>query len=820
MINGVKISHLNLYNTTFDNLFIKLDKKLTINAEKITILANQKQQEQNKEFNNNKLEQIFLNIKNYKALFLFFEQINIKELEIYNKALSIMYDKERLIIKSNYFILDFNIDLNKNEIYANINQFSFKDFVLSGTLLYANTIQFAGDINNNSKNIQANFNIEIIKNKSIIKINKAIIKSQDELYEYVKDYLSPAVKEWAFIRSRFKEAVFNAEFVLHNNKIIASSVVGNFIEVAEIYHDKAPKAYAKNMAFSYINNKLELKAQDIVDSKKNNVNEFKLVIDKVGHSDTKINIIVENMLFTKNIYPIINAYGVNVDLEQLSGSTSAKIAIVLNHDAKINIDIDLNGKLQFKNIIFDANNVKIKINNEYTKINGDFIYENITSKNTNIIADNNTKIAQINSEELIIDYDKYFYYKQVANFDFDLNTQRLDFKELGVKIDFNERIYFESDLNNFLLYSKFFQQYKFHNGKIVFNSNYEDIKISIIDSKFFMNLYEYEDFSNIAKNQVKDYILKRAKVYNSDDFYIDIKDKNITVNTKSKKIKILTENNEQKLYAKDLLYNYTEDINNNENEYFNIFATNFALVYDEYLFEFQKLHLVKKLENIYLLANISSNDNIYLNKNNKSFDFHIYHLKADDLNKIARSKILTGGEIALVVNGKNFNDYSGVINIIESSIANTKFYDSLITFFDGFSSAVKLKSQKRNKDGLKIKLASAEFVKQNTLIKLNNININAYKFDALGSGNIDFTNNNVDVFLNIYTLKDTNSLLSQIPLVKQIVLGDSKSRLAIGLKIYGNLDDIKFSNTLTKDIISAPAKLIKNIFMLPINIFK
>lgn len=820
LVNGIKISHFSLYNITFDNLFVKLDKKLTINAEKITILTNQKQQEQNEEFNNKKVEQIFLDIKNYKALFLFFEQINIKNLELDNNTLSIMYNKERLKINSSYFSLDLNIDLNKNEVYASINQFNFKDFVISGKLFYADTISFQGTISNKSKNIQANFDIELIKNKSVIKISKAFIKNQDELYEYLKDYISPTIKEWAFVRSRFSEAIFSAEFILINNNINSSKVVGNFVEVVESYHDKAPKAYAKNMEFSYINNKLELKAKDVIDSEKNNVKEFKLVIDEIGHSPTNIDILVENILFTKSIYPIINAYGVELNLEQLSGSANAKIAIVLDHGAKINIDVDLNGKMQFKNIVFDANNVKINIDNNYTKINGDFTYENIASKNTSIIADNHTKLVQIKSKELNINYDKYFYFNQEANFNFDLNTQILDFKELGIKIDFNNKIYFESDLNNILAYSKLFQKYKFNGGKIIFNSNYDDIKISIINSDFFMNLYEYEDFSNIAKNQVKDYILNRAKAYKNDDFYINIKAKDISLNTKSQKIKILTENNEQKLYIKDLLYNYVEDTNNDSGEDFNIFAKRFAIVYDEYLFEFQKLHLVKKLEDIYLLANVGSEDSIYLNKNKDSFNFHIFHLKADDLNKIARTKILTGGELALTASGKNFNDYSGVINIIESSIANTKFYDSLIAFFDGISSAVKLKSQRRNKDGLKVKLASADFLKQNTTIKLNNININGYKFDALGSGDIDFINNNIDIFLNIYTLKDTNSLLSQIPLVKQIVLGDSKSRLATGLKIYGKLDDIKFSNTLAQDIITAPVNLIKNIFMLPVNIFK
>ena len=130
LLYGIKIEQLSIAGVSVEKLYIKLDKKLIVEIDKITI---------NKDSDESNSKQKLIDaIKYYPYLNKFFSSIFINELHYTNELISFAYTQNSFFLDSKYLIFDIAIETdNDTNIKANINELALKDidFTLYGTIL-------------------------------------------------------------------------------------------------------------------------------------------------------------------------------------------------------------------------------------------------------------------------------------------------------------------------------------------------------------------------------------------------------------------------------------------------------------------------------------------------------------------------------------------------------------------------------------------------------------------------------------------------------------------------------------------------------------
>ncbi|WP_214150339.1 hypothetical protein, partial [Campylobacter sp. 2018MI13] len=112
---------------------MKLDKKLILNINKVYI----KKANSNEALDINQIRKKILSLKEYKQVFLFFQSINIKNIQINDALVKIYYDENQLNIQSDDIEANIKINLYSNELLANITNLKYKNLYFYGDIKIA-----------------------------------------------------------------------------------------------------------------------------------------------------------------------------------------------------------------------------------------------------------------------------------------------------------------------------------------------------------------------------------------------------------------------------------------------------------------------------------------------------------------------------------------------------------------------------------------------------------------------------------------------------------------------------------------------------------
>ena len=83
--------------------------------------------------------------------------------------------------------------------------------------------------------------------------------------------------------------------------------------------------------------------------------------------------------------------------------------------------------------------------------------------------------------------------------------------------------------------------------------------------------------------------------------------------------------------------------------------------------------------------------------------------------------------------------------------------------------------------------------------------------DIDGNGIMQLDNEEMNINLTISTIKNLSNILSKIPIVGYLVLGDD-GKISTNLTLNGTFSDPKTSVSLAEDVISAPFKILRRVF--------
>ncbi len=164
----------------------------------------------------------------------------------------------------------------------------------------------------------------------------------------------------------------------------------------------------------------------------------------------------------------------------------------------------------------------------------------------------------------------------------------------------------------------------------------------------------------------------------------------------------------------------------------------------------------------------------------------------------------------------SLDQYSGILYIKDTTIMEYKLLNNILAFINTIPSLVTFSLPGYSKNGLDVKNSYVNFDYKDSVFTFKDIYLNSKEMEIIGKGNASYTNNTIDLQLNLKT--DLGSAVSKIPVVGYILL--DKDSISTSLKVSGALDNPKVESMLATDIIVAPLNIIKRTLLFPFEIFK
>ena len=213
-----------------------------------------------------------------------------------------------------------------------------------------------------------------------------------------------------------------------------------------------------------------------------------------------------------------------------------------------------------------------------------------------------------------------------------------------------------------------------------------------------------------------------------------------------------------------------------------------------------------------------SRQTITFKKNKKRVYFNAENLNDVFVNSILGSDIFKDGSYHINASGNSYEHINGSIIAKNATIEKFAFYNNLMAFMHSVPSLLSFKSPGFNEKGYKIKNGILKFTRGDDMLTVKKLNIIGTSADITGKGFMNLKSKNIDIELQIGVLKNLTSLISSIPLVGYIVLGEDK-KMYTSVNIQGTIKEPKIKTNVIKDTILSPFGIIKRVVQAPFKIF-
>jgi hypothetical protein len=816
----VTINNLILPKVKIERLYIKLDKKLIVSANKISIKRQSRA--------NTSIYEINKTIKYLKYLHPIFRTISLKKVSYNDETVNILYKDDIFYVDSKFLTIDAKISIVNKKINLDLKQMILKDYGL----------ELVGKLNLDTKNhiykYNGKYDILNINGGLIVKvegdrlyydIKSSSFNSLAPIMKYLKKrvFIEPLAREWIYkkiVAKKYKLNYLRGMFDLKTKdffpKLMSGSAVAKDVFIK--FHPEVKVAHASSV-------KVKLKDNILTFYPKNPTYEGK----KVGINDihiynlltTKNGIIVDiksNTLLDSYVHNILHAFGINIPINQANGRNKSSLFLDVRFKpysikAKGKFDIyDSNFTVAGINFFTKHANIRFENNDIYLK-NSNLKYKNIFDINTtgkfDIKSSNYIGKVDINRVSLDIKNSHLLKIKNLKNQNIKLNFNPK--KTVVFLKDFDSTLIFEKNHNIFKInnitkyknYSSFLKNQKFDKGKLeIFTKNFDsfnaDLNISGVSTPFIDGNKTIKDLN--LKIEISNSIIKAHTL----DDKIKLKyDENIILNLKNLDILLDANNTEVKsnqlisINGKNVNF-ISKDLNST------ILSENFTFNFDKNESRFISVYKDSQL-------GFESNSTIFLAQGSKFNDKFI--------NKILNKQMFKGGVFSFDAKGKDRNIFKGKILIKNSILKNFSVFNNIIATINTIPSLFLFKDPNFNEHGYMIKDGSLSLKRINGIIAFNDIKLHGFSADIYGNGYINLKTKEISLNLQIRTLKDISKLLGNIPLLGYITLGEDKS-ISTHLEVSGKIQNPKIKTQILRDSLTSPLNIIKRVIKSPLKLFQ
>lgn len=819
---GFSIESLNSRLFTLEQLYIKLDKKLIVKAQKISLNT---PNDENVSLSSAELLDI---VQKVEFAYNFFEEIDIQNFHFKNQNARILFKNDEFFVDNDKIFLRLDLKKEDKTILANIKNALLKDYnaSLEGMIeINARKDSYAISGKAQSSSATLDMNASFANESLKFELQNVQISETKNLYENLKHLvtdkgLNAKLEEWLAqkIKANYALDFVRGEVELKKDNITFKSLDGAGVaKDVKVYLAKnAAPLQTSAVDIKLTGGELELKSKDLSFEKANlsasGVKFYKLLEPKKG--GVLLEIKTPNLMLTQSLAEILKAYKVNLGFLQTAGSFSANLVFKMPFDkddpntyegvlepknALLNL-AGLNaqsGKLRLKDKKLEFDNVSLKNDELSTLLSGEL---DLIKKNGSLNAQNfKVNIKDILSLEeaalaLSVDYQNDFL---------------IDIKKYQLLLNLSQGFSVQSArLDLFVPYSALLQKLRLKSA-----------------AQFSYSSKDLKDFNLSVQNAYfeSDFIKSDGTPYQNDDFILTQFKENLSLKTKSKLIDIAKNNKAVSVNVKDLSY-ILKDFNSsseldtqdlkvqvnaiNSGIYFK--DMNKSLKFDEASASLQGKSVQAKATR--------GGAKFELLKAPNALSLNIYNVKDKIINEFFAKEAVVNGDFSLSLNGKSADDLSGQIIIENTFFKDLKFHNQFISFIDTIPSLLMFKSPTFNEKGLNVKQGAVIFDKKNKIINVKALTLHGDSVDILGLGNVNLNNDSLNLELELRTLKSATDIIANIPILNQVILGKERV-ISTQIQVDGKISEPKFHTNIAKETLKLPFNLIRNIIDLPANLF-
>jgi hypothetical protein len=818
--HGININNLTLPKVKVERLYIKLDKKLIVSADKIKIKRESRSSTSAYEINKT--------IKYLKYLQFFFDSISLRNITYNDEVVNILYKDDVFYVDSKFLTIDAKVSKIGKKIHLDLKQMILKDYGLElvGNLdldIKDEIYKYSGKYS--ILNIDGGLSAKIKGDKLYYDINSSTFDSLSPIMKYLKKkvFIEPLAREWIYkkiVAKKYKLNYLRGMFDFKTKdffpKLMEGVAVAKDVLIKFHPHVKAAKANSINVTLK--NNTLIFYPKEPTYEKKkvgiNDIYIYNLLTTKNGivvdiKSDTLLDAYVHNILRAFNIHiPVIQTSGKNrsnllldVRFKPFSIKSKGTFEIFDSNFSIAGIDFftkHANIKLDNNNVFLDNSNLKYK-NIFDINTTGKF---DTKSSNYKGSADINSLLIDIKNSHLLNIYNLK---NKNVKLDFGTKKTSVFLKDFETKLVFqkNNNIF---EINNLLKYkpfSSFLKDQKFSKGKLKiftkqFNTFDADLNVSGINTPFVDGAKSLKSFN--VKIDINGSVVK---AHTTDDKFNFTYDKNIILNLKD--IDILVDSNSTKTKTDKLVSINGKDVRFVSKDFnTTISSDNFTLNFDQNETRF-----------------ISVYKNSQLGYESNATSFKANGSKFDDsfINGILNKKMFKGGVFSFNLKGNNANIFDGKVFIKNSILKDFAVFNNIIATINTIPSLFLFKDPNFNEHGYAIKKGVVTLKRINNIIAFENIDLKGFSANISGSGYIDLATKEINLDLQIKTLKDISKFISSIPLVGYITLGEDKS-ISTNIEVVGKIQNPKIKTQILRDSLISPLNIIKRVIKSPLKLFQ
>ena len=819
---GIRIDEIKIAEYRVEGLYIKLDKRLTLKADKV-IIPKRKESPS--------IDRIDETLERVKHLLTYFDQIDLKEIHFENNVLGINFFNNILQISSKDYLVRGNVHREEKMLIGSIPILQLKkyDLLLRGEFRY--------DLQEDILHTEGKFLYKDIsgffragKNGDAIDFDLSSGAFSDLKSIIDKFHIHPSVKPWIvenimaksyqLISLSGRGDVVNKAFKLNIESLRATALLKG---VSITFKEGVPPVLARSLILDYSNDKglgFEFEYPTYLDK---NLKGSHVSIVNLRDENTTLHLNLKfDTRFDKEVQKLLHAYGIDVPVVQQSGK------VLASFDAKIGLKKPQNTFVA--DVEFLESNVSVK-KLEFPVKKGELHYANnkVMLKNIHLhhpmyegVLNGTIDLSKKHAKFILDAKNVTYLYKDETLFA--LKNEKIPFS-LGYKerIDIKIPKYtltLVSDAQSTRVNITDLAKIKAYLSKNIPIEEGGEIKITTKDFKAFAfdgimkrsSCFIYIDnkscetrvpvHGTISAKNVLFYAFDERIHYDKKRKRVTLKNINIDLE-KFLQVEAKKKNTQSKKHTKSKGSNLI------------IIGKNSHLRYGEYNLITDSYDVEVKQNGDIKAIGSSDGDIIKFTKVNDTLSLQALRIKDKTLHPLINFKGLQKGRYSLTKKGNPEKVMKGEIIVEGGVMKDFKAYNNTLAFINTLPALATLQSPGYSSEGFTINSGIVEYrMLHRKKIIFDSIYIQGDAANIIGKGEIDLEKKTINVELGIQVARALGNVVGSIPLVGYILVGKDKS-LTVGLQITGSLEKPDVSVSTAKDILSYPLELIKRTFEAP-----
>ncbi|MEA3455529.1 MAG: AsmA-like C-terminal domain-containing protein [Campylobacterota bacterium] len=817
--SGISINHLNIASFTVDGLYLKLDKKLILRADNISIPAMKKKEA---------LPDPGELIDQIKEILHYFQTIELKEVNFKNDHYSILYTDQIFYMVNDLFeVAIHGIARAGDELHGIIDLAYLKqyDIRLSGKLVY----DYKKDIallrgNAEYRDIEADFLIKKQKKNLYYAVKSEEFSQLKPLIEQFK--IPPEISLWITDRvkaksyklvsfkgrGRIDKKGFKHWIEAMKGEALLRDAVIDFKDGVDVVKAEQMKVIFENGNLYFNPLHPHFKERTLEGSS----------ASIVGLSDPKTAVLkldlkLKTALDTE-VHKILEAYAIKLPLLQKSGTIDAKLKIDLQLKAK---KVDFSGDFNLSKGDISIGDALLPV------VKGEVHVEKGVATLSGFELKNDLYHSGVNGE---IDLKA-----KTANLDLDLHSLHLGGEKkdvfsmksmkLPLKLDYKNDIFVllptlktevkvsPKDRSNEIKIADL-SLLKKSLKKLPISINGGNLRIVTSDNinYQFDGLIKRNDCFIYEKESLCLTKVPVSGSFSQQDFTLKAFQDRLVYNS-SKSLAVL----------KNLNFDLGKFFETSEKNRKSTLTQKMKVTGVKSVLRYGKSKLVTDRYDLGILpggdfhfrGNLGQ-DSVTVTKRRKNLEIKADRVSDKMLHPLINFSGLQKGRYSVAITGEAGKMMKGVITLDGGVMSDFKAYNNVLAFINTIPALATLSSPGFSSKGFKIKHGLIKFTIANSrILTFDSILIEGKSATISGDGVVDLDTKKINVDLAIQAAKKVGKLVGSLPVVGYILTGENKSIMTVGLHIGGTLENPTTKTSPVKDALLLPFRMLERAFATP-----